>query len=145
MRLRPATDADADFCFRLNLATMREYVEPIYGWDVDVQRRHHAGWFDVDRLSIIEDDDGTAIGVLDVSDEGDHLYLSRIEVWPESQGCGIGTAVMEGLMSQGRTIRLCVFTNNTRARRFYERLGFNVDPESEDEHHLSMHRSTEDT
>lgn len=145
VRLRQATDADDDFCFRLNLATMREYVEPIYGWDVDVQGTHHAGWFKADRLSIIEDDDGTAIGVLDVSDEGDHLYVSRIEVLPEVQGRGVGTAVMEGLMRQGRPIRLRVFTNNVRARRFYERLGFIVDFDSEDEHHVSMQRSGEDT
>ena len=140
-RLRPATDADDDFCLRLNLATMREYVEPIYGWDLDVQRRQHAAWFNADRLSIIEEDDGAAIGVLDVSDESDHLYVSRVEILPEVQGRGIGTAVMEALMGQGRTIRLRVFTNNVRARRFYERLGFILDHDSEDEHHLSMYRS----
>jgi len=106
MRLRPATQQDDDFCFRLEEGTMREYIEPIYGWDVDEQRRQHAGWFKADRLSIIEDDDGTAIGVLDVSDNGDHLYVSRIEVLPEVQGRGVGTVVMEGLMKQGRTIRL---------------------------------------
>lgn len=123
---------------------MREYIEPIYGWDVDEQRRQHAGWFKADRLSIIEDDDGTAIGVLDVSDKGDHLYVSRIEVLPEVQGRGVGTAVMEGgLMTEGRTIRLRVFTNNVRARHFYERLGDIVDNESDDEHHLSMHRRSD--
>lgn len=145
VRLRPATIEDDDFCFLLNVATMREYVEPIYGWDVEVQREHHVRWFDVDRLSIIEDDDGTAIGVLDVSEEGDHLYLSRIEVQPAFQGRGVGTAVLEGLVRQGRTIRLRVFTNNARARRFYERLGFIVDLESEDEHHVSLYRSSEAT
>lgn len=141
--MRPATDADDDFCFRLNLATMREYVEPIYGWDLDVQHRQHVGWFNADRLSIIEDDDGTAIGVVDVSDESDHLYVSRVEILPEVQGHGVGTAVMEALISQGRTIRLRVFTNNVRARRFYERLGFIVERDPEDEHHLSMHRPPE--
>ena len=122
---------------------MREYIEPLYGWDIDEQRRLHVRYFKPQRLSIIEDDDGTAIGVLDVSDNGDHLYVSRIEVLPEVQGRGVGTVVMEGLMKQGRTIRLRVFTNNVRARHFYERLGFIVDHESDDEHHLSMHRSSE--
>lgn len=124
---------------------MREYVEPIYGWDVEVQRRYHDEWFKLDRLSIsiIEVEDGTAVGVLDVRDEADHVYLSRIAILPEVQGRGIGAAVIEGLIGQGRTIRLHVFTNNVRARRFYERLGFVVDRESEREHHLSMHRSSE--
>jgi RimJ/RimL family protein N-acetyltransferase len=144
VRLRQATDADDDFCFLLNLATMREYIEPVYGWDLDVQRMYHARWFNADRLSIIEDDNGTAIGVLDVSDESDHMYVSRIEVLPEVQGRGVGSAVMESLMMHGRTIRLQVFTNNVRAQRFYERLGFILDLDSEDEHHASMHRPGED-
>jgi ribosomal protein S18 acetylase RimI-like enzyme len=124
----------------LNEASLREYVEPIYGWDDEVQRTYHAAWFDPDRLSIIEDEDGTAVGVLDVSDEGDHLYLSRIAILPEAQGRGIGTAVVRDLLASGRTVRLHVFSNNVRARRFYERLGFTVDHVAEREHRFSMHR-----
>lgn len=105
---------------------MREYVEPIYGWHDDVQRAYHEDWFDPERLSIIEDDDGRTVGVLDVIDEGDHLYLSRIEILPEAQGQGLGTSVVEGLLRQGRVVRSDVFSNNVRARRFYERLGFGM-------------------
>jgi ribosomal protein S18 acetylase RimI-like enzyme len=143
VRLREATDADNEFCLRLNVAAMREYVEPIYGWDIDVQRRYHDEWFAANRrsISIIEDDDGASIGVLDLSDEGDHVYLSRIAILPEAQGRGVGSAVMEDLIGRGRTIRLHVLTNNVDARRFYERFGFIVDPDSEREHHLSMRRS----
>jgi ribosomal protein S18 acetylase RimI-like enzyme len=77
---------------------------------------------------------------LDVSDEGDHVYLSRIAILPEVQGRGVGTAVMEDLIGRGRTIRLHVFNNNVRARLFYERLGFIVDGEAEREARYSMHR-----
>jgi ribosomal protein S18 acetylase RimI-like enzyme len=122
---------------------MREYIEPNYGWDIAEQRRLHALYFNPDRLSIIEDDDGTTIGMLEVRDEGEHLYVSRLEVLPEAQGRGVGSAVMEWLIGKGRTIRLRVFTNNVRARRFYERHGFIVDHESDDEHHLSMHRRSD--
>lgn len=139
MRLRRATSKDDECCFRLHEASLREYVEPIYGWDPDFQRSHHAEWFDADRLSIIEDDDGKAVGVVDVIDDGDHLYLGRIELMPEAQGRGLGTAVVRDLLRQGRTVRLDVFTNNVRAHRFYERLGFTVDSDVEREHHLSMH------
>ena len=140
MRLRPATDADEDFCFDLNETCLRGYVEPIYGWDPDDQREHHARWFDPARLTIVEDDDGYAIGVVDLTDEGDHLYLSRMEIVPEEQGRGIGTAVMADLLRDGRTFRLHVFASNVRARRFYERLGFIVDSHAERAHHVSMHR-----
>jgi len=123
---------------------MREYVESMYGgWDADHQRRHHAGWFEPDRLSIVEDDDGTAIGVLDVSDEGDHLYLGRIEILPEAQGRGIGSALIRDLVGRGRPVRLHVFTNNARARLLYERLGFTVDRDAEREGRLSMHHPGE--
>jgi ribosomal protein S18 acetylase RimI-like enzyme len=145
VRLRHATDADDDFCYRLNLAAMREYIEPIYGWDVEDQRSYHNQWFRANRgsISIIEDDEGAAIGALDLSDEGDHIYLSRIAILPEVQGRGVGTAVIDDLIGRGRTIRLHVFINNGRARRFYERLGFVVDHDSEREHHLSMRRFPE--
>jgi ribosomal protein S18 acetylase RimI-like enzyme len=139
MRLRQATAADDEFCYRLNVAAMRAYVEPMYGWDEDVQRRYHAEWFDADRLLIIEDDAGKDVGVVDVSDVGDHVYLSRIEVLPEAQGRGLGTSVLRDLIGRGRTVRLHVFTNNVRARRLYERLGFTVDHEDEREGRFSMH------
>jgi RimJ/RimL family protein N-acetyltransferase len=140
VRLRPATEADSEFCFRLNETSLREYVEPIYGWNDDEQRTYHDAWFEQERLMMIEDDEGAPIGVLDVSDEGDHLYLSRMELIPEAQGRGVGTAVVGDLLARGRDVRLHVFTNNVRAQRFYERLGFTVDHDAEREHRVSMHR-----
>jgi len=59
---------------------------------------YHAEWFEPDRLLIIEDDDGRAVGVLDVRDQGDHLFLARIELLPEAQGHEIGTAVVGDLL-----------------------------------------------
>lgn len=117
---------------------MREYVEPMYGWDPEIQRNYHAGWFDPDHLSIIEDEDGRAVGVSEVSDEDDHLYLSRIEILPQAQGFGLGTAVVRELLSRGRMVQLHVFTNNVRARDFYERLGFTVESQAEREGRLLM-------
>jgi ribosomal protein S18 acetylase RimI-like enzyme len=143
VRLRPAASRDDAFCFTLNEATMREYVEPVYGWDADIQQTYHARWFEPQRLSIIEDDDGREVGVLDVSDEGDHLYLARIEIMPDDQGRGLGTAVVTALLGRGRMVRLDVFPNDVRARRFYERLGFAVDREQRREGRLSMHHAGE--
>jgi hypothetical protein len=47
---------------------------------------------------------------------------------------------MQDLIRQGRTIRLHVFRSNLRAQRFYESLGFFVDPGSHREHHVAMVR-----
>jgi hypothetical protein len=80
VRLRPAIDADDAFCFHVYEASLREYVEPIYGWDADIQRSHHAEWFEPDRLSIIEEGDGTAIGVLDA-------MKATTSTWVGSRSC----------------------------------------------------------
>jgi Tol biopolymer transport system component len=53
--MRRATVEDSEFCFALNEASLREYVEPIYGWDPAVQREYHDAWFDPDRLTVILD------------------------------------------------------------------------------------------
>jgi ribosomal protein S18 acetylase RimI-like enzyme len=138
MRLRRATDDDDPFCLALHEQAMREYVEPIYGWDNEVQRAYHAAWFDPDRLSIIEEDDGRRVGVLDVTDEHDHLYLARIEILPRAQGRGLGSAALRDLLRRGRPIRLHVFSNNVRARTFYEEHGFTVDENELREGRVSM-------
>ena len=73
------------------------------------------------------DDDGSPVGVLDVCEEEDHVYLSRIEILPEAQGRRIGTAVIQDLLAEAGPVRLHVFADNVRARRLYERMGFVID------------------
>ena len=43
--LRPATPADAEFCFGLHKAAMGEYITAIWGWDEQVQRDFHTRGF----------------------------------------------------------------------------------------------------
>lgn len=125
--LRPATDDDSEFCYTLHRRSLGPVVAEVFGsWDDTVQREFHARWFDAPRLQIIEDDDGTPIGVLDVRDATDHTYLSRIEVLPEYQSRGVGSAVIRDLLAAGRPVLLHVFTVSARARQLYERLGFRV-------------------
>ena len=63
----------------------------------------------------------------------DHVwYVSGLAVDPQSEGRGAGRALMEGLMELARSrggtrITLRVFAPNERARRLYERLGFEVE------------------
>ena len=143
MRLRQATPDDDAFCFALNELTLRVYIESVYGWDPRVQREHHERWFEPERLQIIEDDAGKAAGVLDVEDREDALILARIEIVPESQGQGIGTEIVRGLLALGRPIRLEVFSENIRARSFYERLGFRLEGASRKGHVSMIHLGTE--
>jgi ribosomal protein S18 acetylase RimI-like enzyme len=126
LRLRRATDADAQFCFTLHEAAMGPVVSAVFGaWDHDVQRALHEQWFDPNRVQILEVGD-IPVGVLDVYERDDHVYLARIEVLPEWQGRGIGSSVVADIVATAASVRLDVFAVNVRARALYERLGFGV-------------------
>ena len=51
--LRPATPADAEFCYQLHKAAMGEYITAIWGWDEQVQRAFHERAFNPHRWQII--------------------------------------------------------------------------------------------
>ncbi len=126
--VRPATSEDTEFCYTLHQRALGPVIAEVFGdWDDPVQRAFHLAWFDPRRLRIIQDPVGEPIGVLDVQDQADHIYLARIQLLPEYQNRGVGTALLRGLLSDGRPIRLHVFTANTRACQLFERLGFHVE------------------
>ena len=59
-------------------------------------------------------------------------HVTGLAVDPEFEGRGAGRAIMEGLIELarergGRRMTLRVFAPNERARRLYERLGFEVE------------------
>jgi len=140
-RLRPVAAADQQFLYALHQAAMGPYVIALFGWDEAVQQGIHARWFgrlwepgQAAGTWIIlaggeDGEGGEDVGVVQVRDEADHLYLSRVEVLPAWQGRGIGSGVLRSLQTlaarQSRPIRLHVFDINP-ARRLYERLGFRV-------------------
>jgi ribosomal protein S18 acetylase RimI-like enzyme len=63
-----------------------------------------------------------------VEDSGDELFLADIEIDPDRQGEGIGSAIVRSLQEEaraaGKPLALQVLHVNTRARALYERLGF---------------------
>ena len=125
--LRRATDADSDALFALHRAALGPYVEAVFGpWDDEVQARFHRGWFDAERVQVIEAS-GALIGVLDCTVTPDELQLDRIAIDPAHQNHGIGTAVITDLLQQadehGLETMLEVF-DISPARHLYERLGF---------------------
>jgi ribosomal protein S18 acetylase RimI-like enzyme len=129
---RPATSVDSEFCLDLHYKAMGPLIVDIFGvWDPQVQKLFHIKWFDPVHVRIVESA-GISIGVLDVRDQRDHIYLSRIELLPEYQGRGIGTDLVRAVLARGQPVRLHVFRANTRARALYERLGFVVESEGDE-------------
>lgn len=71
----------------------------------------------------------TAVGVFVVERRPKHIQLEQIYLLPEYQRLGIGTALVNGLITEAEQskvpIRLRVMSVNP-AKSFYERLGFVV-------------------
>jgi ribosomal protein S18 acetylase RimI-like enzyme len=66
---------------------------------------------------------------------GEEIYIGGIQILPEYRGRGIGTALLKNLIEEStkasKTIRLEVFHNNLQALRLYEKVGFKVIEEND--------------
>jgi ribosomal protein S18 acetylase RimI-like enzyme len=124
--LRPATDADSEFCYQLHKAAMGDYITATWGWDEQVQRDFHARGFNPGRWQIITVG-GADAGLLDVEYRPGEIYLARIEIHPDHQGRGIGSRLISALADEARRrdqdFVLDVLTVNHRAQALYRRLG----------------------
>ncbi len=134
LTLRPATDGDKEFLYTLNRAAYRALVERQFGeWDDAWQRRYFEEKWERADYQIIERA-GRPIGTVWIAYHDDHVLLHEIQILPEFQGQGIGTALLreelERARGKGVPIRLRVLKQN-RARFLYERLGFVVYGETE--------------
>jgi ribosomal protein S18 acetylase RimI-like enzyme len=126
--LRQATPDDRTFLYALYCRTMRSVVQQTWGWDEQWQQNDFDRRFRSYAVSVIEAE-GKAIGalMLDTAVAG-IIDVVELQIEPEHQNCGIGTAVMQSVIDTARaqqaTVTLAVAEPNSRARRLYERLGF---------------------
>lgn len=131
--LRPTTQSDYEFLYKLKKLCLKEYVAETWGWNEEVQRAYFAESFDPNDSQIITLNDQD-IGQLLLEDRGVDLYLAGIYILPTFQGKGIGTAVLQDILlaAQDRRlpVRLQVLKVNP-ARKLYERLGFKLTGETE--------------
>ncbi len=125
--LRQADESDFEFVKKLHHETLREYVEPIWGWDEDRQDQFVKNWFKPERIKIVQVKTINA-GLILVAERKEDIFLESISITPKLQGKGIGSAVIRDVMLQAkqknRPLRLQVLKTNPNARRLYERLGF---------------------
>lgn len=140
---RPAARDDMGFLWELHVLTMRDYVEQTWGWERVWQEEKFREKFDIAGLEVLEIE-GRAIGAMAVKEEAEHLFLREIEIHPDWQRLGIGTALVNEVIAtagiRGLRVRLQVLKVNP-ALRLYERCGFQRSGETET-HHL-MEREPE--
>jgi len=140
LELRAATSNDRDFLWEVHRTALRPSVEATWGWDETFQEHYFAEHFTTtDRFIVCVD--GVDAGVLQFTVKEDHLFLASIALLPEHQGRGLGTDIVNMVLEEGRRrnlpVRLQVLKVN-RAKKLYERLGF--EPYGESETHVHMER-----
>ena len=138
--LRPATADDRDGLFALRCATMRPYVEQTWhAWDATAQRALFEAALALTDMQVIVAGGGDA-GLLHVERDADGIFLANIQIHPDFQNRGLGTAVIRTLLDEARTrgepVRLQVLKVNHAACRLYQRLGFAITGETA--HHVRL-------
>lgn len=124
---RRASAADRDFLLNLHHAAYHDVVVAQFGaWNESDQAKRFAEKWKQSQYDVVQLD-GIDVGALWTSRTDHDLFLNEIQVLPEYQGRGIGTALIEGVVARARSLglplRLRVLKAN-RARALYDRLGF---------------------
>lgn len=126
LSFRPALWSDDQLLYRLLREALGPYVTILWGWDEAFQQERWAQVFDPSRWQVIADG-RTEVGGLELEQRSSEVYLANLMIFPEHQRRGIGTAVIQRLLStahaEGRPVRLQVLKGNP-ARALYARLGF---------------------
>lgn len=127
--LRPATNADFEFLYQLHRAAMKAYIQATWGWEESWQRDYFQAKWEPSKRNIIQVE-GQDAGVLVIEHREVEYYLGLIEILPEFQGQGVGTAVIQDFIAaaqaQNLPATLHVLKSNEPARQLYERLGFTL-------------------
>ena len=126
--LRAAVTADYQWLWELKRATMRSYVELTWGyWDDSIQEDFFQRHFSSETVQIISVN-GRDAGLLNVERESSELFLANLQIHPDFQNRGLGSAVLRELIESATAlnlpVRLQVLSVNIGAARLYGRFGF---------------------
>ena len=129
LEIRVAGEDDKEFAYRAKRAAFREYVEQVWGWDEEKQRKLHDQRFAAQDFSVINLD-GRDVGIMSVDLKPDSVFVNQLYILPEHQTQGIGRRCMSIVVEEAKKldlrVRLKVLKVNPRAVAFYERIGFTI-------------------
>src|SRR5215472_14355923 len=130
--LRPAVARDFEYCRRLYFSGMSKIIEELH-LDKTAQDASFREQWNETQVQIITLD-GSDAGWLQTTTQDDGVFLAQLFVDAPFQRRGIGTAVMNCLITDAaranHTVRLAVVKINP-AVRLYERLGFHITHEDD--------------
>ena len=130
--LRPACAEDFAFCARLYFSAMEKIIRELK-LDAAKQEENLRHLWEVTQVRIITSD-GVDAGWMQSEAREDGLYLEQIFVDAPFRRRGIGTTVINGLITQANhtslPVTLAVVRSNP-ALRLYKRMGFRVADEDD--------------
>ena len=139
-----ASASDHDFLKQLHHAAYREVVTRQFGGWVESDQD---AWFEQglgEATFHVVEKDGAPVGALAVQHAPDHLFLMELQILPECQNQGIGTAVLRSVLERAAALELPVHLRvlrQNRARALYERHGFAVTGDTETHYLMSTRNS----
>ncbi len=134
--LRPITEADQPFLYRLYVSTREEELsvvpwteeakEEFLRGQFEAQHKHYMSYFTGASFDLVARGE-EPVGRLYVEERESELRVIDIALLPTERGQGLGRALMEEIQEQarslGKAVRIHVETNNP-AMSLYLRLGF---------------------
>ncbi|MCI1747864.1 MAG: GNAT family N-acetyltransferase [Acidipropionibacterium sp.] len=139
--VRPATSPDRDWLRDLHKAAYAVlsgelYDERAAAWERGFFTARTAHPIDVHIIS----EDGTDVGAIYLERRPDGVFIESLEIHPDHQGQGAGSAAIEWTVAESAKadlpVTLQVHKANLRARALYERQGFS--PVGETATHVVM-------
>ncbi|MEL6190893.1 MAG: GNAT family N-acetyltransferase [Bacteroidota bacterium] len=134
IQFKAATEEDRTFFIYVHHTAYRETVEKQFGWEEKVQDEFANKAFDEEGIHLIIYKD-QKIGVVGWETLPTHLLLKELFILPEFQGNGIGTEILKHTKERARElakpIRLGTLRTNQRAKKLYEKHGFQVEEETD--------------
>jgi GNAT superfamily N-acetyltransferase len=129
---------DRQALFELYKLSLHDYIDRTFGWDENFQQERFDMSYPDSECTSITIGSATA-GYFALRNEVEAVHLSLLLLQPEFRNRGIGREVMQTLMSRAaefnQPLNLSCFLCNTRAMRFYQKLGFSV--VTKDEHFVT--------
>lgn len=131
---------DCEFILKLKELCLKWYIEIIYGWDTDIQRKKtkHEIEKRKDDMKVIMLNNKD-VGITTFYEEDGDYTVGLIMVHPDCQGLGIGTKIINEYISiaqkEKKRIKIKTYKLNP-AKGLYERLGFKI--YKEDDTHVYL-------
>lgn len=124
-----ASNEDSEFVYNVKKVAYRHYIEQTWGWDEDFQVNFHRENFSAVNTKIIKVEE-VAAGTVDIKEDDRRIFVSGLYLFPQYQGRGIGSAIIEEVMKKGeickKRVELEVLRVNIKAQLLYKKLGFTM-------------------